>query len=141
MLSARGRRAATSRTPVRHAPRPRALGVCACAPPDASLPVVARRPRPMRLPPGQQHAPRRLGFAAPRTSSSPRRTRAMHAVDCRSIRGPAVRVPAEERRSTAASWLSSPRHHHRSSPALFKAPAFSSRPHRRSTAPQWPPSR
>jgi hypothetical protein len=134
--------------PERATPRPRtrSLGVRARAPPNSPPPEVARRPRPTRprptrLPSGWRHAPRRLGLSAPRASPSPHRTRAVHEADRRSVRGPAVHTPAVERRSTTTSWPSSPRRHRQSSPALFKAPAFSSRPHRHSTASPWPPSR
>jgi hypothetical protein len=78
-----------------------------------------RRPRqpvvPGRAPsPGRHHAPRRLDCPTPRASPSPRRTRVVHTADRQSVRGPAVRTPAEERRSTAVSRPSSPCHHRRS---------------------------
>jgi hypothetical protein len=126
---------ATSRAPRPLAGRPRR--------PSHVPPEVACRPRPTRLPQAGA-APRDASVCsrhAPRASPSSCRTRAVHTADRRSIRGPAIRVPSEERRSTAASWPSSPCRHRRSSPTLFKAPAFSSRSHRRSTAPPWPPSR
>jgi hypothetical protein len=84
-------------------PHARFLGIRARAPPDAPPPKLACRPRPTRLPPGPRHAPRCLGLPTPRTSPSPHRTRAVHAADRRSVRGPAVHTLAEERRSTATS--------------------------------------
>jgi hypothetical protein len=102
LRSAPRRRAATLR------PRARALGVRARAPapPDVPPPEVARCPRPTCLP--------QVG-AAPQDASvcpAPRR----------SIRGPAVRAPAEERRSTATSRLSSSRRHCRASTRPINAP-------------------
>jgi hypothetical protein len=103
------RRAATSRAPVHHHP----LGVHARG---------HRRPRQPAIPgrapsPGCCCAPRRPDCPAPRASPSLRRTRATHVADRRSVRGLALRAPAEERCSTATSRPSSP-HHHRWSTAL-----------------------
>jgi hypothetical protein len=107
--------------PRRDVVRARTLSVRACELPNA------RRPRPTRLPLGRRRAPRRPSLPTPRASPSLRHTRAVHAEDRQSVRGPIVHALAEERHTMVASWQSSPRRHRRPSPALFKAPAFSSR--------------
>jgi hypothetical protein len=84
-----------------------------------------------------RHVPRDTQESAPRHTPArhPRRTGRT-----RTARpsGPSAASPP----SCAVLRLEpSRRHHRRSNPALFKAPTFSSCPHRRSTAPPWPPSR
>jgi hypothetical protein len=93
-------------------PRSRARAPSASAP-DATPAEAARRPKSHAFP-RSSPLPRHLDCPAPRASPPPRRTHAVHATDRRSIRGPAVRTPAEECRSTAASRPSSSRRHRRS---------------------------